>query len=383
MSSDEIKPSSQGADPGHQTGILDEKRFGKYFLLIVFVLSLLLFINVVKIFILEVILAAVFATLFYPVFRVLLRLFNNQRGVAAFVSCILVLVGILIPLAIISNIVVRQAIDLYTTMGPRLSDLLQKGDAGILGQLKNSAVGKWMSLHNIDWQSLISDATKNLGATVAKVINRTSRATLIVIIDLFIILFSVFYFLRDGERMLKRVKEIVPLSEEYKDLLVERFTSISRATVKGTLFIALIQSFLGTMTLMVFGIDAWMLWGVVMLVFAVIPFVGPGAVLIPTGIIQIIAGDVLSGLAIIAISIFVVSTIDNFLRPRIVGHHAGMHDLLVFFSTLGGISMFGPVGFIIGPLITAIFLTMLDIYSVEFQVHIESAKKPNPKKPSA
>jgi len=352
-------------------GILDEKKFGKYFLLAAFVLSLVLFVNVIKIFVIEIILAAVFATLFYPVYKKLLKLFWNKRGISAFISCLLILVGLLIPIFIISNIVVTQAIGLYHTAGPRVREIAQRGDSGVLAKINSTPAGVWLSSFDVDWQSLIQDGTKALGIYLAKFINKTSRATLVVVVDLFIILFSIFYFLRDGELMLHKIRSVVPLSEEHKDRIVERFASISRAAVQGTIFIALIQSFLGTMILWIFGAEAWLLWGVVMFIFSLIPFVGSGAVLIPFGVLRIVTGSIWQGIAVIFLSVCVVSTIDNFLRPRIVGAHAGMHDLLVFFSTLGGIYLFGPAGFIMGPLVAAIFLTILDIYYIEFQEHIE------------
>ena len=344
----------------------DDRRFAKYFLLIAFMLSLAAFLGVIRIFIIEIILAAVFATIIFPVFELLLKLFGNRRGVAAFFSCLIVLIVVFIPVFIIFKIVLSQAVDLFQTAEPRLRELAQRGETGIIGQIKSTQVGRWLDIGRIDLNAIVHDAVKNLANTVASVIKTTSRATLRGIIDLFIILFSIFYLLRDGQKIIGKIRSVVPLSSEHKDLIVNKFAAISSATVKGTLLVALIQSFLGTMILLIFGIDAWMLWGIVMFVFALIPFVGPGAVLIPTGVVQIILGDTFHGIAIILLSVFVVSLIDNFLRPRIVG----MHDLIVFFSTLGGIVMFGPAGFIIGPLIAAIFLTILNIYLVEFQGHL-------------
>jgi predicted PurR-regulated permease PerM len=357
-------------------GLLDEKTFSKYFLLIVFILSLIAFLSVIRIFILDIVLAAVVATLFLPLYKCILKLFRGSAGLSAFVSCLIILLGILLPVLLISDIVLVQGIDLYHTAEPQVRELIQKGvPQSILDRVEGTWLGSVFESLAVDWHTVSQNALEMLGATGAKLINKTSRATLRLVINLFVILFSVFYFLRDGEHILQRVRAVIPLSEEYKDRIVSRFSAISRATVRGVLLIALIQSFLGTMTLWIFGVDAWLLWGVVMLVFSVIPFVGTGGILIPTGIISIISGNVWQGVAIICISVFVVSTIDNFLRPRLVGSHAGMHDLIVFFSTLGGIAVFGPSGFIMGPLIAAIFLTVLDIFSIEFQEHIEYSNK--------
>jgi predicted PurR-regulated permease PerM len=363
--------------PPHQPhlGILDEQTFSKYFLLILFVVSLLAFLRVIRIFILQIVLAAVFATLFYPLYAWFLKIFGNRRGISSFVSCLVILLGLLVPVIIISNLVILQGLELYHGAVPMVNDIMQRGGGGVLGRLQGTVVGQWIAALNLDWHAMITNGLKLLGENTARIISRTSQATVTAVIHMFIVLFAMFYFFRDGERILARVTTVIPLSGEYKNRLISRFTSISSATVKGTLFIAILQSFLGTITLWAFGTGTWLLWGVVMLVFALIPFVGTGAVLVPAGIIRIVTGDVWQGITIILISVLLISTIDNVLRPRLVGHQARMHDLLVFFSTLGGISVFGPTGFIMGPLIAAIFLTVLDIFSIEFQEHIEYPSK--------
>lgn len=364
--------------PDRRAGPLDEGKFGKYFVLALFLLSLAAFISVIRVFLVDVVVAAVIATLFSPAYKQLLKLFRGHRGTTAFISCLIILVGLLIPVLIISDIVVLQAIDLYRTFEPRASAIFGRGD--IVDFINNSPLGVLLSRNDIDLQSLLQEGARTAGSVLGNLVKQTSRATLNVIVDGVIVLFTVFYFLRDGERMLHAIRRAVPLTENHKDMIVDRFVSISEATVKGILLIALLQSFLGTITLMIFGVDAWLLWGVVMLVFAVIPFVGTGGVLIPAGIVSIIAGNVWQGITIILISLGFISTIDNFIRPRIIGAHARMHDLLVFFSLLGGIIVFGPAGFLIGPLIAAIFLTLLEIYRVEFQEHIEYPQKAVKKK---
>lgn len=357
------------------SSVISEKNFGKYFLLILFIFALVSFLSVIRIFILQIVMAAVFATLFHPLYRRLSKLLWGRKGIGAFITCIIILLGILIPFLFISKLVLHQGIELYHTAQHQLKAVVEKGDAGFLGTLKNSTLGQWIDIYDIDWKSTLNDVVSTIGTTLAHIITKTSRATLKGVLDLFIILFSIFYFLRDGDRILVRIKNIVPINEKYKDMIIERFSSMSNATVKGILLIALLQSFLATITLWAFGVKAWLLWGVVMLVLSVIPFVGSGAVLVPTGIIKVIAGHTFQGVAIIVISLLFISMIDNFLRPRLVGYHAGMHDLVVFFSMLGGISAFGPSGFIIGPLIAAIFLTVLDIYNIEFQEHLKYSKK--------
>jgi predicted PurR-regulated permease PerM len=181
-----------------------------------------------------------------------------------------------------------------------------------------------------------------------------------------------FYFFRDGKDLLKRVRRLIPLDREYKNAIAARFSSVARATVKGTLLIALAQGTLSGITLWIFGVGSPFLWGVVATLLSVIPLVGAWLVLYPAAFIQILTGHLWQGIGILIVTILVIVNVDNLMRPRLVGQETGMHDLMVFFSTLGGISMFGPTGFIIGPMIAALFLSVLDIYSAEFQENLDA-----------
>jgi len=343
-----------------------ESRAGRYFLLTLFVLALVAFIWVIKIFLLHIVVAAVFATLFYPLQRRLAGWLKGRQGLAAAFSTLVILLALLIPISFVMNLVIRQAIDVYHTFQPKVQQMLQEGDTGPLGELKKVKILGVVDLSKVDWNELVSSTAKFIGSLAPKIVNRTTQMTFGVIVDLFIVLFTIFYFLRDGRQILGRIQNLLPLSDTNKQLLASRFAAISRATVKGTLVIALIQGTLGGLTLLIFGFDNWLLWGVVMVVLAALPMVGTGLVLIPSGIYRIVSGDVWQGVAVILVSVLVVSTIDNFLRPRLVGRDVQMHDLLILFSTIGGIAVFGIMGFIIGPMVVALFLTILDIFSLEY-----------------
>ncbi len=349
--------------------IFDERKFNRYFLLVTFVLVLFAFFSLIKVFILQIIIATLMTILIYPLFRGILKLTKGRRNISALLCCAIVVIGILLPLIFISRLVIVQSVELYRTAGPQIDNIIQQGSAGIIGKIMDSFIGKWILAHNItiEWKPILISSLDFFGSALTNFINKSSRATLSVIFNMFVILFSLFYFLRDGEKLLVKIRELIPIREKYKDRIIARFYLMFNATIKGILFIAFLQSFLATMTLYFFGVKTWLLWGIVMFVFSVIPFLGTGAVLIPAGIIKIITGDFVSGIAIIIISFFFISLIDNFLRPILIGQRAGMHDLLVFFSTIGGIVSFGPAGFIIGPLIASIFLTILEIYKIEFQ----------------
>jgi predicted PurR-regulated permease PerM len=220
----------------------------------------------------------------------------------------------------------------------------------------------------------LKEAVQTATTVLATVINKASKGTFQVIADVFLTLFAMFYFFTDGDRLIRRLKYLSPLPEEYEDELIKRFFAVSRATLKGTLLIGLLKGALGALTFWIFDIRSPILWGVVMVILSVIPMVGAWLVMYPAAVILIIIGQVWQGIAVFLIAAIIIGNIDNVLGPKLVARGAGMHDLLIFFSTLGGISVFGMMGFIIGPIIAALFLTILDVYGIEFRSQLDSAR---------
>jgi len=350
------------------------EKFSRVYLLLLLLLTSILFFNLIKIFLVTILLAAVFTALFYPLYEKFLKVFRNSRGASAILCCLVLLLGLMVPVYIIADLVSREAIDLYKTAEPKISEIINKGDEGFLGKIKNYPILKQFHFDTIDWQSSLQDIAKNMANIIGKVINKTFKGTFHVLTDLFITLFIMFYFFRDGDKLINRIKYLSPLDDRHEEVLMQRFVSVSRATVKGTLLIGLAQGTLGGLTLWIFGVASPILWGAVMVILSIIPLVGGWLVLYPAAIIQLILGNTWEGIAIMIVAAVVISNVDTLLRPRLVGRDAGMHDLLIFFSTIGGISLFGIMGFIIGPVIAVFFLTILDIYSIEFESTLDIAQ---------
>ncbi len=350
------------------------EKFSRVYLLLLLLLTSILFFNLIKIFLVTILLAAVFTALFYPLYEKFLKVFRNSRSASAILCCLVLLLGLMVPVYIIADLVSGEAIDLYKTAEPKISEIINKGDEGFLGKIKNYPILKQFNLDTIDWQSSLQDIAKQMANIIGKVINKTFKGTFHVLTDLFITLFIMFYFFRDGDKLINRIKYLSPLDDRHEEVLMHRFVSVSRATVKGTLLIGLAQGILGGLTLWIFGVASPILWGAVMVILSIIPLVGGWLVLYPAAIIQLILGNTWEGIAIMIVAAVVISNVDTLLRPRVVGRDAGMHDLLIFFSTIGGISLFGIMGFIIGPVIAVFFLTILDIYSIEFESTLDIAQ---------
>ncbi len=352
-------------------------KFSRAYLLLLLLIISILFFNIIKIFIVTILLAAVFTALFYPLYELLLKYFRNNKTFSSIICCLALLLGLMVPVYIVADLVSQEAIDLYQTAVPKIREIIEKGDEGLLGKIKDYPLVKNLNLDTIDWQSSLQDIVKNTGNVIATVSNKTFKGTFQILTNLFVTLFTMFYFFRDGDRLIQRIKYLSPLDDRHEETLIDRFVSVSRATVKGTLLIGIVQGTLGGLTLWICGVGSPILWGVVMIVLSIIPLVGGWLVLCPAAIIQLITGNIWQGIAIIVITLVVIANVDNLLRPRLVGRDTGMHDLMIFFSTLGGISVFGIMGFIIGPVIAVFFLTILDIYSIEFKSTLDISQNAN------
>lgn len=350
---------------------MNQQTLSRYFFIAILIGATATFLYMVRMFVVPILLAAVFTTLFNPMFDWFVRAFRGRRAIAAFVCCVLLLLAVILPILGVANLVTLEAIDVYRTAEAKISEIVAQGGEGPFGQLRKSPWFRQWGLDKVNWKASLQDAASTAGSFLAMVINKTSRGTLQGVILLFTTLFTMFYFFRDGKTLLRKLRYLIPLDREYKNAIAARFSSVARATVKGTLLIALVQGTLAGLTLWIFGVGSPFLWGVVATFFAIIPLVGAWLVLYPAAFIQFVTGHPWQGAGILAVTVVVIVNVDNLMRPRLVGQETGMHDLMVFFSTLGGIAMFGAMGFIIGPMIAALFLTVLDIYSEEFKEDLD------------
>ncbi|HEX2957633.1 MAG TPA: AI-2E family transporter [Chitinispirillaceae bacterium] len=304
-----------------------------------------------------------------------------HKAIAAFTTSILLFLLLVIPVYIVIHLFIIEVLEVFKTAGPFLTMLTEKiSRNNLLGILQSMPFLSDFDLSTINWSKLLNESVKTVASSGSTILNKTSAGILGLVVNIFVLFFTMFYFFMDGRDIVTRIKYLSPIRNDYEDLIFNRFLLISRATVVGTLLIGLVQGSLGAVGLLIFGIKSWLLWGFIMIVLSIIPVVGPWIVLIPAGIIQIFLGNIWQGVGIILFSVLIVSNIDNLLRPRIVGHGAKLHDLIVFFSSLGGIAVFGVMGFIVGPVIASLFVSVLDIYSTEFKDQLKAMNEQCPQK---
>lgn len=351
------------------------RHFHRNFLLTVLILAGILFFWIIKYFIVPMVVAGALATLFFPLFRWVSRRLGGHKGFSSLLTCLVILLVILIPAYVVGDLVVRQAVELYEAAQETVHQWTEEGDEGLIGRIRSSRIVRWIDLQDIEWGQILEQGTQSIGTAVAAGVNVMSKNLIGFFTNFLLIFFILFYFFRDGELMVERLKEISPMNEKYEHAIFQRFNQISKATVKGTILVGFTQGALGALTLWVTGVDTWVLWGVVMSLLSIIPMLGPYIVMVPAGVIQLLMGQYIQGIIILVMGTAIIGSVDNLMRPRVVGRGARMHDLVVFFTTLGGIAVFGVLGFIVGPVVAAIFMTILDIYTVEFQGELDLPEK--------
>lgn len=312
-------------------------------------------------FMIPILLAGVLASLFYGMYEWFWKKAYLGRAWGSFVSCIAIFLIIVIPFVAIVGLVTREVysmIDYFSSHPELLSSSVE--------YIQSFSDGLFLS----DVES-VGSIFKQGGTLFVNLLQSTYSNVTHFFFSLFVMFFSLFYFFIDGKRMVRVIMDLSPLREDQEKELVRQFISISRATLKGTIIIGVVQGTLGGILFTLTGVPSPVTWGVVMIISALIPAVGSGLVWIPVGLTMLFSGHIVQGIIILICGAGIISTIDNVLRPKLVGRDSQMHPLLVFFGTLGGILLFGIFGFIIGPIIMSLFLALLRIYEKEFYYQLK------------
>jgi predicted PurR-regulated permease PerM len=306
----------------------------------------------------------VFAILFAPVQRRLMRSTPN-RTLAAVLTVLFVVLIVIIPLALFGASLVREATSVYAR--------IQSGNLnfGQIFQQVFDALPPWAAawldrLGLTDLRSVLDTLSSGLvrgGQFLATQAINIGQNTFDFLVNLFLMLYLLFFLLRDGEVLVARIKAAIPLREPQLRALFSKFAVVIRATVKGNIVVALVQGVLGGLMFWILGIHAASLWGVLMAFTSLLPAIGSGLVWLPVAGYLILTGSVWQGIALIAFGTFVIGVVDNLLRPILVGGDTKMPDYVVLISTLGGLAIFGLNGFVIGPTIAAMFIACWDLFA--------------------
>ena len=328
-----------------------------------------LFLAVAWPFLKPLLLGALLAGLFHPLYRWITRLLGGRQSVGAAVTLLVLLVLGLGPLSVFLGIVVQQALMVSDQAIPWLTQHLGAASTFNVNEWvmqRFPALAKYMPSQE-QLLEQVGTAAKTAGTFLVTFASRMTVTTASFLLNLFVMLYAMFFFFKDGHKILERIFYYLPLSDEDETSMLARFTSITRATIKGTLVIGIIQGALGGIAFRVAGIEGAALWGTIMTILSIIPGIGAPLVWVPVVIVLFVNGQYVTATLLLVWCGAVVATIDNFMRPLLVGRDAQMPDLLILIGTLGGLFLFGPMGFIVGPIICGLFLTVWDIYGTTFK----------------
>jgi len=300
----------------------------------------------------------VLAVIFAPLQRYLVEKTKGRRNIAAFLCLFFILLIVIIPVILITGAVVQEMLLVYHR--------INSGDLDIGAYFEEiitslpASVTKYLgplSIHDI---SSVSEKLSDFAMTAGQFLTRKALSigsnTFQFIIGMGVMLYLLFFLLRDGQSLTRRISALVPLSDEQKSHLFIKFTTVVRATVKGNIAVAAIQGALGGTIFWFLGIQGSLFWGVLMAVLSLLPAVGASLIWAPVTIYFISAGNYIDAIILATFGTFVIGLTDNLLRPILVGKDTKIPDYLILISTLGGLSIFGLNGFVIGPLVTAMFM---------------------------
>ena len=311
--------------------------------------------------------AAVIASIFHPVYRWIRKHLKHEE-VSAAISVALVVLIVLIPLSGVLAIVANQAVQTYNTLNnPETVDSAQ---AWVEGLVELPIVAEYIG--DVDIEERIKSASSTIASTGVEWLKVGAGSTMSAVINLLIMLYSLYYFFKDGEKWLKRLMHLLPFGDDNEKVLYEKFASTGKATLKGTILLGVIQGTVGGLFFLIVGIPSAAFWGLLMVVLSIIPAVGAFIIWFPGFIYLLATGQYWQALVLLAGGI-VISVLDNLLRPPLVGKDIQMHPMLILFSTIGGIAVFGITGVVIGPMITAFFFAILHMYETKYKRQLESA----------
>jgi predicted PurR-regulated permease PerM len=333
------------------------KSTNAYYLLLA--LITILFVSIIFNFAAPILWSIVVSIIFYPLYEKFL-LMTNKKSLSSILSLILILLLVIIPsigiLGLITNELIifinsfdDYSLERYVEMIPNeslINDLLAWTGLSIT-QLTEKADDFLLAASKVFYESVSTIS--------ANVIN--------FFISLFLFIYLTFFFLKDGEKILESCMDAFPMKNEDESYLLNEFQKTTRATIKGTIIVALAQGSLGYMTLLLLGIEGALIWGAVMALLSIIPAVGTILVWLPIALVLFANGQMMQASILIFSGIFIIGMIDNLLRPILIGKETKIPDYLILLTTIGGISIFGITGFIIGPIIASLFISIWSLSS--------------------
>jgi len=319
--------------------------------------------------------AGILVIVFYPLYKWLLKKVRHS-WLASLISCILIFIIIIGPFIYLLASLVNEA----ATAVQKINTAYKSGGLKELMSftspfldLIKEKLASYPQLANVDFESVVKDAVTSVTRAIGTHATGAIANLSLTLFNFFLMIFAMYYFFRDGERIINFMKRITPLETDKVSLMYSHLHDVIEGMMYGGVVMALIQGFLGGLLFTIVGISSPVLWGSVMAFLAFVPIVGPFLIYIPAGVILILGGSPVKGIIVIAIGTIVVSQLDNFVRPHLFSGKTQTHTLMLFFSIMGGVAFFGLLGIVLGPFIAAVFLSILKMFELQLHPEAETA----------
>jgi predicted PurR-regulated permease PerM len=351
--------------------------FAAYFLLAALALLFYLLYTIYTPFLTALIFAVFFATIFYPMFRLIKKAFGGRERVASLVTCILTLLIIAVPLTFFITVLLVEGINATFDIAVKFQD-------GFFNQyVEWWREGNWLfdqyqlvlptlqekmggDLLNFDVIGKIAQTAQEIGSNIIGVISAVFNNIFMFLLGVVVFFFALYYFYKDGDKILDKIMYITPLPRKHDKAIFKKFKEVSLAMLFGIFFTAIIQGTLAGIGYAIVGINNPIFWATATALFSLVPLFGTAIIWVPASIFLIISGNVVGGVGLLLWGSLIVGTVDNFVRPFLIEGRAPVHPLLTFLAVLGGIFAFGLKGIIYGPIILNLLLAFLHIYELEY-----------------
>lgn len=311
--------------------------------------------------------AVILAIIFFPVHKWLERVLRGRSGVAALLTVLLCICLVIIPALLILSSLIQEGTSLYRRISSNEIDL--NAYLSRFHEVLPTFLDNWFTSLKLggftELRARMSSGFMEAGQSIAGSVLSFGQNTLQFFVSLGLMLYLLFFLFRDGATLGQTIRHTIPLSDDYTRQFLDKFADVVRATVKGNIIIAIIQGTIGGIAFWALGIEAALLWGVIMTFLSMLPVIGAALIWVPAAIWLFLMGFWIKGLILVVIGVLVIGLIDNLLRPPLVGQGTRLPDYVVLISTVGGISLFGISGFVIGPLIAALFISAWSLFRQE------------------
>jgi predicted PurR-regulated permease PerM len=338
----------------------------KYFYILLFLVMLYLVFKILQPFLAAILTSMILAYILHPVYTRVNKHITNKNAAAITTALITILV-LGVPTILLLSSLVEEADVIYLQARQVISDSPVFG-AGCVPDSQDTLCAASSYINNFLQDSAVKFYLKDFFAKATDFILKQASSLIFslpkLLLNIFVALFTMFYLFKEGRGIIDKITQLLPFRLHHQKEIMNQIDEITSAVIYGAIIIAVMQGTLGGILFWIFGISSPVFWGLVMILFAFIPFVGASLIWFPAAVIQIAIGNIWAGIGIL-IGGFIISWLDNLIKPKIIGSKAGIHPVLVLIGVLGGIAFFGLVGGILGPLVLALFITFLKIYHRE------------------